>query len=391
MYTPFNSKLFTTHIDPVSNIRISVLSARVAPIQQGFYFINSGWSDDKRFYWFQCAFPPAVSHVLAVIDFLTDEIRYFPETQGGTMGIVDGRTGNLYWGNIYGIYMRTPYPDDKPVQIAKLPEECRKAVPKQVGTHITFTPDHKELLVDIMMPNDTIIGTFDIATGAFQEWYRTDGLYYNHAQMNPVDPDVCLCAHEHSYDGKKGVSVKPPLENGIYPRLNIITRNGKRKMIPPMGNYATHEWWAPDGKSIFYCNSTYRGEKEVTAIIAQDFLDGSDPQIVCRVVPGGSTIAHGSCSADQKYFVFDGFEPNKWWRGAVTMLYFCNRETGKQICFLSKNPVVEGWTPENPCPYHIDPHPRFVLNDSLITFTTTICGRVDVAMVSVEELIEATK
>ena len=50
MYNPFNSKLFTTHIDPVSGVRIAVLSAHVAPIQQGFYFVNSGFSDDKRFY-----------------------------------------------------------------------------------------------------------------------------------------------------------------------------------------------------------------------------------------------------------------------------------------------------------------------------------------------------
>lgn len=391
MYNPFNSKLFTTHIDPVSGVRIAVLSAHVAPIQQGFYFVNSGFSDDKRFYWFQCAFPPMVGHMAAVIDFLTDEIRFYPETLGATNGIVEGRTGNLYWTNTYGLHMRTPYPGDKPVRIARLPEECRKAAPKAVGTHITFTPDHKELLVDIMMPFGTIIGTFEIATGEFREWYRTDGLNYNHAQMNPVDPDVCMCAHEHSFDTTKGVFVKPPLENGIYPRLNIITRDGKRKMIPPMGNYATHEWWAPDGKSIFYLNSGYWEGDTYTGIIAQDFLDGSEPQIVCRVVPGGSTVAHGSCTKDQKYFVFDGFEPDKWWRGAVTRLFFCNKETGKQIMFLTKNPVVEGWTKEDACPYHIDPHPRFVLDDTLITFTTTICGRVDVAMVSVEELIEATK
>lgn len=390
MYNPFCSKLFTTHIDPVSGVRIAVLSKHVAPIQQNLYFVNSGWSDDKRFYWFQCAYPPAVGHIAAVIDFLIDEIHFFPETLGATNGVVDGRTGNLYWANTYGVHMRTPYPDDKPVRIARLPEECRKAMPTRVGTHITFTPDYKELLVDIMMPIGTIIGTFKIETGEFREWYRTD-FHYDHAQMNPMDSNVCMCAHEHSYDPDKGVYEKPPLEDGIYPRMNIITRDGKRKMIPPMGNYATHEWWAPDGKSIFYLNSGYWEGGTYTGIIAQDFLDGSEPQIVCRVVPGGSTVAHGSCSKDQNYFVFDGFEPDKWWRGATSMIYFSNRETGKQIRFLSKNPVVEGWTPEDSCPYHIDPHPRFVLEDSMITFTTTICGRVDLAMVSVDELIEATK
>jgi len=393
MYTPFNSKLFTTHIDPISGVRIAVLSKHIAPVQQTLYFVNSGWSDDKRFFWFMCAFPPAAGQMLGVIDFLTDEIRYFPETHTGFNALVEGKTGNVYWGNKYGIFMRTPNPEDKAVQIASLPEECRKlkAGAEVVGTHLTFTPDHKEILVDIYVPYGTIIGTFDIATGDFSEWYRTDGANFNHAQMNPVDPNVCMCAHIHNLDPHTGAIMPLPLEDGIYPRLNIITRIGSRKLISPLGNYATHEWWSPDGKSIFYCNSGYRGEAEYTAIIAQDFLDGSESQIVCRLIPGGSTIAHGSCSTDQKYFVFDGFEPDTWWRGAVTMLYFSNRETGKQIRFLSKNPIVEGWSRQNPCPYHIDPHPRFVCNDSMINFTTTICGRVDVAFVSVEELIEATK
>ena len=58
--------------------------------------------------------------------------------------------------------------------------------------------------------------------------------------------------------------------------------------------------------------------------------------------------------------------------------------------FLTKNPVVEGWSLENQGTYHIDPHPRFCLKDKVITMTTTICGRVDVAVVPVTQLIEAT-
>ena len=52
--------------------------------------------------------------------------------------------------------------------------------------------------------------------------------------------------------------------------------------------------------------------------------------------------------------------------------------------------VVEGWTPEFPCPYHIDPHPRFVQNDTQITFTTTVMNRVDLAVVDVQQLVDAT-
>lgn len=62
-------------------------------------------------------------------------------------------------------------------------------------------------------------------------------------------------------------------------------------------------------------------------------------------------------------------------------------ETGKLFKFLTKNPVVEWRTPEDPCPYHIDPHPRFDRNDTLISFTTTVMGRVDIAFAAVADLL----
>lgn len=395
MYTPFNSRHFTTHIDPVSKIRIAVLSTHVAPIQQGFYFVNSGWSDDGRYMWFYCAFPPASGRSLAVIDFLNDEIHHYPEVRGeGYM--VDHRTGDVYWGCTQGIFKRSPHPQDKPILIAKLPENCRKAGISGVATHLTFTPNYEELLADINTGLGSVIGTFNIVTGEFTEWYRTaPGVPYNHAQMNPIDGNMCMCAHEYSYDAKVGDYVAPAMVDGIYPRLQIITRDGGCKMLKPKGNYATHEWWAPSGKSVYYCNSDYVEDGSRIGIIARDAMDGSDPTIVCRVnVPGGSGTWHAHCSKDERYFVTDGAYPYgdlTWWRGCESMVHFYNTETGKLFKFLTKNPIVEGWSPENQCTYHIDAHPRFVLNDSLVSFTTTVCGRVDVALVSVDQLIEATK
>lgn len=397
MYTPYTSKHFATHVDPVSQAHIAVLSTHVAPIQQGFYFVNSCISDDGRYLWFYCAFPPASNKSLAVIDFLTDEIHYFPETQAGAATwLVDPRTGNLYWGCAQGIYMRTPHPEDKPILIARLPERCTKAGVTRVGTHLTFTADYRELLVDIKTPFGCEIGTFDIITGEFTQWYQTPSeINYSHAQMNPVDKDLCMCANEYTYDPKIGDFVAPAMVDGIYPRLQIITRDGKRTMLKPCGNRATHEWWAPNGKSVYYCNSNYMENGERIGIVARDTMDGSEPSIVCRVkVPGGSGTWHAHCTEDEKYFVIDGAYPDgelTWWRGCESMIHFYNTETGKLFKFLTKNPVVEGWSPENPSTYHIDPHPRFVLGDSMVCFTTTICGRVDVAFVSVDQLIEATK
>lgn len=386
MYTPFTSRHFTTHIDPESHVKYAILSTRVAPIQQGFYFVNSGYSDDGRYLWFYCAFPPSAGHSLAVIDFLTDEIHHYPETAGSGW-MVDPKTGNLYWGCGQGIFMRTPHPTDKPVQIAKLPEFCRKAGVRGAGTHLTFTPDRKEIVADLQTPFGSSIGSFDIVTGEYTEWYRTvPGIPYNHVQHNPVVPDVLMAAHEYTFDPKVGDYVAPPLDNGVYPRLQIITRDGSRKMLPPLNNYATHEWWAHDGKSVFYCSNHH---------IARSWFDDREPEVICHVpIEGGNGTWHGHSTEDDKYFIIDGSWPCMgltWWRGCESLVRFYNTETGKMVFLVTHNPVVNGWTPDNPSIYHIDPHPRFVLHDKYVTFTATTQGHVDLAIAEVDQLIEATK
>lgn len=404
MYSPFNSRHFTMHTDPQSGAKFAVLTTRVAPIQKGMYFVNTGWSADARYLWFLCCYPPSAGNTLAVIDFLTDEIHVFPETRGNDSYLVDELTGELYWGgNGMGLYKRSPHPEDSAVCVAPMPKYLLEAgAMGSIGTHLTFTPDRRELLADMQTRDGSVIGTFDIVTGEFTEWYRTKpGIPYNHAQMCPTDGNLCLCAHEFSRDPVKKEPHPPAYVDGIYPRLQLITRDGKRRMLKPYKNFGGHEFWAPDGKSIYYQNSLYRTFKsrdlygsEVGTVV-QDMLDGSEPKVVCEVnIPGGAGVWHAHCSFDQRYFVMDGTYPTgefPLWRGCETTLHFFDRETGKMIQFLTKNPVVEGWSLENQGLYHIDPHPRFCLNDTVITFTTTVCGRVDLAVIETEQLKEATR
>ncbi len=394
MYTPFNSRHFTTHVDPISGAKIAVLSTRMAQIQKGFYFVNSGWSDDGRYLWFFCNFPPAEGGCAAVIDFLTDEIRLFNEVRGSGH-MVDHRTGEIYWATKSGIYKRAPHEDCKTTLVAAMPTYIANMRVAEAGTHIKYTSDYKELITDIQTSEGSVIGSFDVVSGAFTEWYRTvPGIKYNHAQVNPVDKDLCMCAHEFTGN------TPPALVDGVYPRLQLIGRDGKRTMLKPYKNFGGHEFWAPDGKSIYYQNSRYRdfGSGEVCGCeigtLLQDMLDGSEPKVICEVnIPGGAGVWHAHCSSDQKYFVMDGAYPTgefPLFRGCATTVHFYNRETGKLFQFLTKNPIVEGWSLDNQGIYHIDPHPHFCMKDKYITFTTTICGRVDVAIVATEELIQAT-
>ena len=50
-------------------------------------------------------------------------------------------------------------------------------------------------------------------------------------------------------------------------------------MRRPLNNYATHEWWAADGRSIYYCSKNH---------IVRDRLGNHEPEVVCHIpIEGG--------------------------------------------------------------------------------------------------------
>lgn len=395
MYTVENSRHFTKRIDPASGMPYYVLSTRVAPVQQGFYFVNSGLSGDGRYFWFYCAFPPSPAHCLGVVDLKTDEIHVFPDTFAtDATFMIDPLTGNAWWGTAQGYFTRTPHPEDKPVRIAPIPQEAKQGRFFGSGTHLTFSPDRSEIFVDIQFGDRATLGSIEVATGKYTEWFHTPvGVPYNHAQFNPIDKNLVLCAHEYHTDIFTGVTTPPPKnERGEYPRLHTITRDGVDTMYPPLVKNASHEWWSADGKKIYYEDGhrVLRKNLETGAHeIAVDCDRFQDPTKL------SATVWHAHCTADERYFTADAsyFTENgpAWWRGCPSKVAFYNTVTDRSVDIVTLNPPVPDWTPARPCPYHIDPHPRFVLDDNWITFTTTVDGRVDVAIAPVTPLIEATK
>lgn len=379
-----NSNHFVKYTDPVSGVVSYVFENDYVPHIQSFYFTNPSATNDGRYIWMYCAFPPAGNALhgrsLAVIDLENDTFNHYPETMfDDATPIVDVYTGEAYWCTNTGLWKRGAKKDAVCELVAPLPKFLAgKGMLVKLATHPTFSPDRKKLCFDAQAGNNWFIGDIDLESGDFDIWYQFD-FCKNHAQFNPVKPDLILYAEdEHGrIDGGEYQWIRRD-ENNKLMRLWTIEKGGEPIYIPPLFIEARHEWWSADGESIFYVDWDNGTIKYDTNTKKHTVVD-----------PRGTWHAH--CSADEMLFVADENEIDgkKWYRGCKSRVHFYNRNTGKYVDIVTENPAL--YTRENQCRYHIDPHPQFTMEEKAVMFTTTVTGKVRAAICDVEQLLEKTK
>lgn len=383
MKTPETSKHFEKFTDPESGVVSWVLKPNtLAMNQQTFYFTNPSMSKDGRYLWFYCMFSMNDGKSLGVIDFLTDEAHYFPETKGCSFSaMVDPDTGDVYWADTSkGIFRRSPDPTKKAEQICGIPENFPKGEKiRQLVCHLSWNPDKTKFFLDSRVDNQFFCGTLDIKTGEYTKWFDMDFMH-NHAQFNPVREEPVFLCKEFYYDHfnkiKERISI-PRDRNGIYERLWLLTQNDGFKMIEPYGGkegYATHEWWSANGKYLYYCGGK-------NGAIRYD-LDTGEQTVA---VPLGPTHCHSS--RNDLYFAFDR-SVGPWYRGCSWTVRFYNSESKKDIAIVSQIPAYN--TKKNESTLHPDPHPQFVASDRYIASTFNVDGKMTVLLTPVEPLIEKT-
>jgi hypothetical protein len=367
-----SSALFVSWIDPGSGVESFILKQRVAPIQQSFYFVNSGFTDDGRFLWFYCAFPPGgdayYGRQLAVVDFVEQTVRHFPETQfADASPFVDPQSGEVYWTSGLGIWKRGPLKTDKVEHVGFFPAElARNRRPLRIATHLSRSADKRSFAIDAQIGSEWFVG--DLAadgTGGFRLWQKFDRCY-NHAQFSPADPDSMLLAQDGWFDASTGE------EGKTQDRLWLLRRGEPvRPLLPDARLPASlrgHEWWDADGRHVWYVD--YRsGTAKVNVATGEHGL----------VWPNGHTHSHSDRTG--QYLVGDINPEGDDWRIA-----FFNANSGREIDIVSKLPVPA----YSRRAYHIHPHPRFSLADRFICYTSNVHGSVDVAIVPVDQLIERT-
>lgn len=219
--------------------------------------------------------------------------------------------------------------------------------------------------------------TLDIAGGRFEIWGE-EAVCVNHGQINPANDRLALCAHETRWTDSAGVEHRIRNVDGVYPRLLLVEPEGRRRVIPPMNNYATHEHWAVDGRGFYYCS---HGDEY--GVIYYDLASGKQQ----RLAP--VRAAHTTMTADKKYFTYDN-SVGPWYRGCAWQIGFYNAVSKKEVFLYNALPALN--EKENPSRLHPDPHPQFVCGEKYILCTIHHGdGRMDLSVTPVAPLMEMTK
>ena len=389
MYSPDNSRHFKPVVEPSSGVVSWQMSTRIAFHRQGFYFVNASMTDDGRYLYFHCYEPPAVWGCLGQIDFETDEVRMFPETQFmAASPLIDTVTGEMFWANRFGIFRRGPGPEDPVRRICGVPAElnpaetdfCFRTVPESYATHLTFTPAKKGLFLDLRIRDRFVQGVLNIADGRYDIW-TDEGVGFNHGQHNPHRPGLALVAKDFWEELATGERHGIPFSaDGVFERMWLVKSDGTRKLLPPAeGMRATHEFWSADGKKVYYCFYPRRDSDPPRVGVARYNIDTDQSEIVADV-----SSSHAYCTADERFLVYDRHLAG--YRGCPCRVAFFDTATRKETVLCAQMGPLN--TPEDPSIYHPDPHPRFVARDNWIVYTGSEPDRaMTLALVKTADLI----
>lgn len=354
--TPETSSLFEKHIDPESMaVSYRLKKGTLAPCQQAPYFVNKSMTEDGRFLFFCIAErewgAKSVKKRFAVIDFLQDKAWEIPFKSNG-IPLVDIYKDRIYYVNASGVHMRDLLSDPfKEITFCPLPKDyLAEGELKLACTHLTMSHDGKKVFLDSQFKGPHWVwGTIDIGDGTWEKWGEEDNYPINHAQIHPFRNDIALCAHETSWTDREGKKVRVKNWNGVYPRLQLIEK-GRRTMIPPANNYATHERWDEQGDGFYWCSGG----------VWYCDLESLRQTFVC---PYGD---HAMMSIDKNNVVSDD-RIGPFYRGASWRVWFWDRTLSEGLYISYSMPGIG--TPERPSRLHPDPHPHFVCADKYIVWT----------------------
>ena len=366
---------FTAYTDPKSGIVSYILTEKVAPLQRQFYFAQPSITADGKYLWFLCFNPPARYMTLGVLSLDPENpfIKNFPYAapQGGNPCVTPEGDG-VYFG-VGNIVCKLDI-EGKLTKLITVGTEITHGRPiERLFTHASISADGKYIAMDMQIAGRIYMSIGNLQTGEIKLLNKF-GRQYNHAMFSPADPNLILLDQDWWRDRYSGEYF--PIDN----RMWLINTDATRfePVVPGMfygrdGTEMAHDYFSGDG---YVCWSDYLyGAYECS-------LETRKPLLVWK-----RPIIHSHCTKHRECFVGD-YTPYDWKTKGCSVVFY-DRETDKEIDIFSDMPYPEIWADRY---YHVDPHPQFCAEDTLIVCESSVIGAEPaIAITPVADVLKACK
>jgi Tol biopolymer transport system component len=244
-----------------------------------------------------------------------------------------------------------------------------KTFSQRVNFSSSFTSDGKYTLITASSDSGKSIYRIDLETGKIERALLWTEGSFSHPLICPTNPDFITFVP--GPDTQNDMSL--PMEKRAR-TWTVNMKNGEVKqfLTMPYGFRATHETFSADGKRFFFFKK--ERPKSFPITICSVDLQGNNWQE--HYTHEKIALAHGVSSADGKWFLTDGDDPN------YNPLILFNLKTGEDIFLCWPNSSIKRYGQFS----HV--HPSLSKSGRFACYTSDVSGKPQVYVVPIPKNID---
>jgi len=373
-FTP--GKVQTTPIppefkDPETGLRIIHLSRFPTDYGSVIYFTYNTFSPDSNLTLVNAQFKDKWRY-LYTFDLSAMTVKPLVTDKLTQSQVVAPKTGNVYYLADNAAWV-VPLAGGEPRKIADI---AARWCP---GVGFTVNADETLLLggsidadrnatagmsADAIRNGPNVLFTIGIKTGEVKVVHR-DNAWFGHVQFSPTDPDLCMFCHEGNWEKVDRIWLIHPSKSSTDVSGKVTSDAWIAYHRTEPGEIAGHEFWRPDGKSIWF-QQGFRNKysKKEGGLACLDLATG---KTTTYKVPAGFGGIHEVWSPDGTFLVADGSGkeksgPNKYLSKLTLPTDGSLLLKGEHLASLQAND------------YAVEPNPHVSFDNHWVTFTATLNG-----------------
>ena len=356
--------------DPESHLRIIHLSRFPNDYSGVVYFTYNTFTEDSQLALIDSQYKDKWRH-LYTFDFGSMTVKPLVTDRLTENQVVVAKSGNVYYMADNAAWVM-PLKGGTARKLCDLPARWAPGIGFTVNANETLllggsTDTEKDaaskLPITAVHNGSNVLYTVNIKTGELKIIHRANH-WFGHVQFSPTDPDLCMFCHEGSWEKVDRIWFINPSKSTVDAH-GTVTDNARiayHRTEPR--EIAGHEFWQPDGKSIWF-QQAYRAHPERGGFLTS--LDVATGKTTQYTIPNGFGGIHATFAPDGTFLVADGggsgaTGPGKY----ISKLTFPTDGShlfkGEHVVTMQAND------------YSIEPNPHVSPDNRWVIFTATLNG-----------------